>query len=125
MNDKINKIIFTMASSMICGLSCVHVFFICISVSLELMGGWGHSCLLLVVEIVKWSLVLPSSESVLFVRDGEEHGLSDYVLVMRDEGFGCMCCLWVLFVWYHSVKEGVPAACLSVILLVVMVLKWD
>ena len=49
------------------------------------MGSWGHSCLLLVVEIVEWSLVLSSSESVLFVCDGREHGLSDDALVVSDD----------------------------------------
>ena len=57
------------------------------------MGIWGHTCLLLAVEIVKWSLVLSSSESVLFLYDGKEHGLSEDVLVVGDEGsWGNVCC---------------------------------
>ena len=46
--------------------------------------------------------MLSSSESVLFVSDGEEHGLSDDVLAVDDEGSGCVCCLQVLSVWHHS-----------------------
>ena len=49
------------------------------------MGSQGHSYLSLVVEIVECSLVLSSSNSVLFVCDGKECILSD-VLVVGDEG---------------------------------------
>ena len=70
--------------------------------------------------------MLSSSKSVLFECDGEEHGLSDDVLVVDYQGSGvCWCCLWVLPVWYHSGKQGVQATYLSTILMVVMVLKWD
>ena len=34
-----------------------------------------------------------SSESVLLVCDGEELGLSVDILVVGDEGSGCVCCL--------------------------------
>ena len=51
-------------------------------VSLWLMGSWGHSCLSLMVKIVEWSLVLSSSESVLFVM---------------AKNMDClMMCLWVM-----------------------------
>ena len=56
------------------------------------MGSQGHSCLLLVVEIMEWSLVLFSdSEYVLLVCDGEEHGLSVDMLIVGDEGLGSVC----------------------------------
>ena len=57
------------------------------------MGSWRHSSLLLAVEIVKWSPVLSSPDSVLLVCDGEEHGLSVDITVVGDEGSGCLCCL--------------------------------
>ena len=57
------------------------------------MGSWGCSSLSLAVEIVEWLLVLSSSESVMFVCDGEEHGLSENVLVMGDEGSRGECVL--------------------------------
>ena len=52
----------------------------------------GHRCLSLVVEIVKWSLVLSSdSESVLLACDGKEEGLSVDMLIVGDEGSGGVC----------------------------------
>ena len=57
-------------------------------VSLQLMGSQGHSCLLLAIKTVDWSLVLSSSEFVLVVSDSKKHGLSDDVLVVGDEGSG-------------------------------------
>ena len=58
------------------------------------MGSLGHSCLSLAVEIVEWSLVLSSeSDSVLLVYDGEKHGLSVDILIVGDEGSGCVCVL--------------------------------
>ena len=70
--------------------------------------------------------MLSSSESVLFVGDHKEHGLSDVVLVVGDMGSGaCGCCYLALAVWYHSRKQGVQATYLGIILLVIMVLILD
>ena len=49
-----------------------------------------------------WSLVLSSSESVLFVCDGKEHGLSDDVLVVGDEASGGV----VRWHWLHGTIQG-------------------
>ena len=91
------------------------------------MGSQGHSCLSPVVEIVEWSLVLSSSESVLLGCDGEEHGLSVDILIVGDEGSGVVyvLSLGVWLIWYHSGTQGVQATCLRIVLLVVMVLRWD
>ena len=71
------------------------------------MGSWGHISLSLAVEIAEWSLLLSSSESVLLVCDGEEHGLPVDMIIVGGEGSGCVCCLQVLAIGYHSVIQGV------------------
>ena len=58
---------------------------------LWLMGSQGCSYLLLAVKTMEWSLVLSSFEFVLFVCDDKEHGLSDDVHVMGDEGSKGVC----------------------------------
>ena len=56
------------------------------------MASWGHSCLLLAVEIVDWSLVISSeTDTVLLVCDGKEHRLSVDILFVVDEGSRDVC----------------------------------
>ena len=52
--------------------------------------------------------MLSSSDSVLFVCDVEEHGLSNDVLIVSYEGSGDVWMfLLVLSVWCYSLKQGV------------------
>ena len=58
--------------------------------------------------------MLSSSDSVLFVCDGKEHGLSDDVLVVGDEGSGSVCVVFRCFLYGtiqgHNVCEQLVSA---------------
>ena len=95
-------------------------------VSLYLTGMWGHSCLLLNVDIADWPLVLAASGSESEVLSEEELGSCVEIVDVGEEGSSGVVLRSLVGVCEVSWREtNAQATYLSIFLLVMEVLKWD